>query len=273
MFLFVGLFSYAQDDLLDELDEEVVDEGTVSSTFKALQIVTLQSTKIAAPGDFYFVVSHRFGTVKNGFSEFFGLDNATTKLGGIYGVTDWMSVGLSRHTLLKTYELSIKYRLVNQSDNFPFTIVGYHSMGANSYIDKDDYENLAFTDRLAYVNQLLISRKISAALSLELAPSYVQKNLYNKDLENDKQFVLAAGSRYKLSNRVSLNLEYGYNFNQPEFYSQPLSLGVDIETGGHVFQLLFTNSQAMTDSGYLTNATGDWGQGDFFFGFNLYRVF
>lgn len=77
----------------------------------------------------------------------------------------------------------------------------------------------------------------------------------------------------KLSKRLALNLEYVYNFDKPDFYHNPLSIGLDIETGGHVFQLLFTNSQAMTEAGYLTNGVGDWGEGDFFFGFNLHRVF
>ncbi|GLB50515.1 DUF5777 family beta-barrel protein [Neptunitalea lumnitzerae] len=274
VFLFGIVSVQGQDDLLSELDSVAQENPVrVSAAFKALQIVTLQSTKLAAKGDFYFVVSHRFGTVKNGISEFFGLDNATTKLGGVYGVTDWLSVAVSRHTLLKTYEVSGKYRLVGQTEDFPVTIVGHSVIGANSFIDADDYPKMEFSDRLSYVNQLLISRKFSSNVSLEVAPSYVHKNLYNPAIENDKQFVLGAGGRCKLSNRLSLNLEYAYNFDKPDFYSQPLSVGLDIETGGHVFQLIFTNSQAMTESGYLTNATGDWGEGDFFFGFNLYRVF
>lgn len=272
--LFLGFRATAQDDLLSELDSTVqVTPEPVSAAFKALQIVTLQSTKLPAKNEFYFVVSHRFGTVKNGFSEFFGLDNATTKLGGIYGVTDFLSVSLSRQTYLKTYEGAVKYRLVSQTDKFPFTIAGYNALDINSALDSDDYPKLEFSDRMAYVNQLLISRKFSSKLSLEVIPSFIHKNLYEPTIENDNQFTLAGGGRFKLSNRLSVNMEYGHNFNKPDFYSQPLSVGLDLETGGHVFQLIFTNSQAMTESAYLTNAAGDWGDGDFFFGFNLYRVF
>lgn len=266
--------TYAQDDLLNELNEEVTtQEAPATAAFKGLQLVTLQSTKMAAKNEWYFVVSHRFGSVEDGFDEFFGLDNATTKIGGIYGVTDWLSVSASRHTLLKTYEGSLKYRLWQQTNKIPVTVEGYHTIDINSAIESDNYPKLAFADRLAYVHQLLISRKFSKKLSLELVPSFIHKNLYEPTIENDNQFTLAGGGRYKLSNRLSLNLEYGYNFNKPDFYSQPLSVGLDIETGGHVFQLLFTNSQAMTESGYLTNAAGAWDEGDFFFGFNLYRVF
>ncbi|TPG33338.1 DUF5777 family beta-barrel protein [Flavobacterium pectinovorum] len=271
--LLICLYSNAQEDLLSSLDSTQVVDKSVTATFKALQIVTLQSTKLPAKKEFYMVISHRFGSVKGGISEFFGFDDATTKIGGIYGVTDWLSVSASHHTLLKINEASAKFRLIKQSENFPVDIVGYSTIDFNSGLKKDDYPKIEFSDRLTYVNQILISRKFSDRLSLELAPSFIHKNLYNPGIENDNQVTLGAGGRLKLTKRLSLNLEYGQNFNKPGFYNNPLSVGLDIETGGHVFQLLFTNSQSMTESGYLTSAAGDWGKGDFFFGFNLYRVF
>jgi len=272
--LLFTVFAHAQeDDLLSQLDSTQVQDTYATATFKGLQIVTLQSTKLPAAKEFYFVVSHRFGTVKNGIDEFFGLDAATTKLGGVYGITNWLSVSASRHTLLKMYETSLKYRLVRQSESFPVDIVGYNTIDINSFLKKDDYPKIKFSDRLAFVNQLLISRKFSDKLSLELAPTFIHKNLYTPATENDDQFALAAGGRMKLTKRLSLNLEYAYNFDKPDFYNNPLSVGLDVETGGHIFQLIFTSSQAMTESGYITNAAGDWGDGDFFFGFNLYRVF
>jgi len=271
--LLICLYSNAQEDLLSGLDSTQVVDKSVTATFKALQIITLQSTKLAAKKEFYMVISHRFGSVKGGISEFFGFDDATTKIGGIYGVTDWLSLSASHHTLLKMNEASAKYRLVRQTETFPVDIVGYSTIDFNSGLKKDDYPKIEFSDRLTYVHQILISRKFSDKLSLELAPSYIHKNLYNPEIENDNQFTLGAGGRLKLTKRLSLNLEYGQNFNKPSFYNNPLSVGLDIETGGHIFQLLFTNSQSMTESGYLTTAAGDWGKGDFFFGFNLYRVF
>lgn len=271
--IFLGWNCMAQDDLLAELDSAQTEGSYATASFKGLQIVTLQSTKLPAKKEFYMVVSHRFGTVKDGFSEFFGLDNATTKLGFIYGLTDWLSLSASRHTLLKVYEGSVKYRIIRQSDNFPVELLGYHTIGINSLYQKDDYPKIEFTDRLDYTTELLASRKFTDKLSFQLISAYIHKNLYNPQIENNNQFALGAGGRMKISKRLSLNLEYMYNFDQPDFYTNPLSVGLDIETGGHVFQLLFTNSQPMTESGYLTNAAGDWGDGDFFFGFNLYRVF
>ena len=265
--------AYSQDDLLSELDSTQVVDTHASAAFKGLQIVTLQTTKMPAAKEVYFVVSHRFGTVKDGISEFFGLDKATTKIGGVYGVTDWLSVSASRHTLLKVYEAGIKYRLARQSADFPLEIVGYNTVDINTFLEKEDYPKIQFGDRLTYITQLLVSRKISDKLSVEVIPSYIHKNLYNPGTENDNQFSMGAGGRLKLTKRLSLNAEYVYNFDKPGFYANPLSVGLDIETGGHVFQLLFTNSQAMTEGGYITNAAGDWGKSDFFFGFNLYRVF
>ncbi|WP_345139746.1 DUF5777 family beta-barrel protein [Flavobacterium ginsengiterrae] len=271
--LFLATMAYSQDDLLNSLDSTQVEGNHPAIAFKALQIVTLQSTKMPAKKEFYFVVSHRFGTVKDGFDSFFGLDNATTKLGGIYGITDWLSVSLSRHTLNKMYETGLKYRMLRQSDDFPVDVVGYSVADINTFLEKDQYPGLEFKHRTTYVQQLLISRKFSEKLSFELVPSFIHKNLYNPDIERDNQFSFGGGGRYKITKRLSVNLEYMHNFDKPDFYKNPLSVGLDVETGGHVFQLIFTNSQAMSESGYITNASGDWGKGDFFFGFNLYRVF
>jgi hypothetical protein len=269
--------SNAQDDLLNELNTTTESKKEIETTaFKGLQIATMQSTKLAAKGEWYFLVSHRFGDLTDGLDNFFGLDNALTKIGGLYGATNWLTVGLSRHTLNKNYELSAKYKLANQEVNgFPFTIVGYNTMDINTKLSDEEFPALQGTDRLAFSTQLPISRKFSNTFSLQLNPIYIHKNLYDPLLEEKDNFLLAAGGRYKLSNRVSLNLEYAARLNATEtsFYHNPITLGVDIETGGHVFQLLFSNSQAMNDVSYFTNANGITGGKGIYFGFNLYRVF
>lgn len=270
--LFV-LQGYSQSDLLTELDSIPKKTSYATATFKGLQIVTLQSTKMPAKKEFYFVVSHRFGSVRGGISEFFGFDDATTKIGGVYGVTDWLSVNGSRHTLLKVYEAGLKYRVMRQGDQFPVDIVGYNTVDINSFLRKEEYPGLEFSHRLTYVNQILISRKFSERFSMELASSFIHKNVYNPIIENNDQFSVGAGGRMKMTKRLSLTFEYLNNFNMPDYYQNPLSIGLDVETGGHVFQLIFSNSQAMTESGYLTTASGNWEKGEVFFGFNLYRVF
>ncbi|QIY92280.1 DUF5777 family beta-barrel protein [Chryseobacterium gallinarum] len=271
--VFSTVFASAQEDLLKDIDTIKTNTETSQPTFKALQIVTGQSTKLSAKKEWYIVVAHRFGDISTGFKDFFGLDNASTKLGVIYGITDAVSVSLSRETHMKTFEGAVKYRLVKQNENFPVDIVGYHVMGLNTALNKDTYPYLTFNDRLSYLTQALISRRFSEQFSLQLTPSFVHKNLYEPATEDKNQFLAGIGGRYKISKRVSVNAEYFVNFDDHSFYKNPLSLGVDIETGGHVFQLLFTNSQINSDIGYLTNATGRWGKGQIFFGFNLYRVF
>ncbi|GAB0155429.1 DUF5777 family beta-barrel protein [Chryseobacterium sp. Alg-005] len=270
--IFMSGLAFSQEDLLKDIDTLKTTE-TSPPAFKALQVVTGQSTKLTAKNEWYIVVAHRFGDISTGFKNFFGLDDASTKLGVIYGVTDGLSLSLSRETNMKTFEGTAKYRLIKQNEKFPIDIVGYNVVAVNTDLDKDNYPHLKFGDRLSYLTQALISRRFNDKFSLQLTPSYVHKNLYDPNIEDKNQFLAGLGGRYKVSKRISVNAEYFVNFDNHSFYKNPLSLGVDIETGGHVFQLLFTNSQLNSDIGYLSNATGEWGKGHIFFGFNLYRVF
>lgn len=267
-----GLAS-AQEDLLKDIDTLKTNPEVSQPAFKALQIVTGQSTKLSAKKEWYIVVAHRFGDISTGFKNFFGLDDASTKLGVIYGVTDGISVSLSRETNLKTFEGAGKYKLIKQTETSPVDIVGYNVMALNTDLDKDNYPYLKFGDRLSYLTQALISRRFNDKFSLQFTPSFIHKNLYDPAIEDKNQFLTGLGGRYKISKRISINAEYFVNFDNHSFYKNPLSLGMDIETGGHVFQLLFSNSQINSDIGYLSNAVGKWGKGQIFFGFNLYRVF
>lgn len=266
---------FAQDDLLKELDT-VNENEIITSSFKSLKIVNLESTKLAEKGDFYFIVSHRFDYLKNGFEDFFGLDNATTRLQFLYGLSKNMTIHLSRSGFLKTYEGALKYRLLSQKTNgSPFELVGFSSVAVNSQLKKDFYTNLEFNDRLSYVTQLLISRKFNDRLSLELAPTYFHENFVYYEPQDNSQFALGMGGRFKLTNRWSVNADYAAHLNRATGspFKNPLSLGVDIDTGGHVFQLHVTNALPMHESGFLGNTTGDWGKGEISFGFNLTRVF
>lgn len=267
----------AQDDLLNQLDTVKSKEKQIEfAGFKGLQICNMQSTKLTSKGEWYILISHRFGDLTEGLDNFFGLDDAYTKLGGIYGVTNWLSVGLSRQTNNKIYELTAKYRLKRQEANgFPVTIVGYNTMDINTNLSTDIYPGLETYNRFAYSTQLLISRKFSEKFTAELTPIYIHKNLYDETTERENQFVLGLGGRYKITKRLSVNLEYAPRIDAPEntVYHDLLSVGLDIETGGHIFQLVFSNSQTMNDVYVFTNATGDWTGGSLYFGFNLYRVF
>ena len=271
----VPFFMNAQDDLFSEIDTNST-QTNVTAAFKSLKIVNLESTKLAAKGDFYFIVAHRFGSIKNGIDTFFGLDDANTQIKFLYGINEWLTVHASRSGFQKSYEVAVKYRLMPQQDNgFPVTIVGFNSLVFNTELDKVLLPKLSFENRLNYTTQLLISRKFSERLSLELAPTFFHENYVVNDNQDNSQFAIGAGGRYKISKRIALTMDYAAHLNRASnaLARNPLSVGVDIETGGHVFQLHFTNAQAMNETGYLGNAFGDWSTGDIYFGFNLVRVF
>lgn len=277
---FFGIATAQEDDAFKEIESIQSKEKEVAPyAFKGLQICTMQSTKLAAKGEWYILISHRFGDLGNGLENFFGLDNALTKIGGIYGVTNWLSLGVSRQTYQKTYELAAKYKFANQMlDGFPVTIVGYNTMGINSELKTAINPGLKFGNRYSYTSQLIISRKFTDSFSLQAGPVFVHKNLYDDNTEQKDLTLIQVGGRIKLSKRISFNLEYASRMNankstKPAFQN-PVTAGIDIETGGHVFQMVFSNAQQMNDVAYFSNANGNWnGKKSLFFGFNVYRVF
>ncbi len=272
----VGFSAIAQDDLLDEINNDVKVDKKVSSVFKGLKIINMESTKLAAKGDFYFVISHRFGSIKSGVDDLFGLDNSNIRFSFIYGFNEWFNAGVSRSSFNKTYDAHIKYRLLRQeSGKSPITLVGFNSLEINTLLDKINYPHLKSKHRFVYVHELLISRKFNKNVSLEVTPIYLHQNFVVNDLQKNTQFLVGLGGRYKLSKRVTFNFEYHMHMNRVanSQFKNPLSLGVDIETGGHVFQLHISNARLMNESGYLAGATGNWGKGDIYLGFNIWRVF
>ncbi|MCF6132885.1 DUF5777 family beta-barrel protein [Flavobacterium wongokense] len=264
----------AQEDLLKEVDSTPSEKTKVEAAFKALKIVNIESTKLASKGDFYFIVAHRFGSLKDGFEGAYGLDNAVTQLKFLYGVTNWFTISAARSEL--AYDFSGKYLLKSQEDNgFPVAIAGFTSLGFNNTLKENIYPKMKFEDRLIYVAQLLVSRKINSKLSLELAPTFFHENFVTDDNQDNSQYAIGMGGRYKFAKRWSVNVEYAAHLNRSSTspYKDPLSIGVDLDTGGHVFQMHFSSSQGMHEAGFLGNTTGDWSKGDIFFGFNLLRVF
>ncbi|MFA9187203.1 DUF5777 family beta-barrel protein [Flavobacterium magnesitis] len=267
------IVSFSQEDLLKGIDT-ISGKEKVSAAFKGLKIVNLESTKLAAKGDLYFIVAHRFGSVKDGFEGFFGLDNANTQLKFVYGLTEWLTISAARSEL--AYDFSTKYTLLNQTtDGFPLSIAGFSSLAINNTLKESLYPKLTFDNRFTYVQQILISRKYSEKLSLELAPTFFHENFVDNVEQDNTQYAIGIGGRYKLSKRWSLNVDYAAHLNRASnsIYKNPLSIGFDLETGGHVFQMHFTSSQGIHEAGYLAQTTGDWTKGDVFFGFNLLRVF
>ena len=274
--LLCGCFAFGQNSLLNEITAESDYENTFEMpAFKAMKVVNNQSTKLAGKGDLYLYVGHRFGAIKGGIGSLFGLDYANTKIEMLYGLLNQVQVGFSRETFKKTYNLHVKYGVKRQTNNFPVSIVGYNSINLDTSLDENVYPNLNYNERYVYISQLLISRRFSDKFSLQLSPSIIKHNFLTTQSKTDYNYVLNTGSRLKISKRSSFNLDYSYHLNRLKNSSEKnvLSVGVDMETGGHVFQLLFSNTQASDEAGVLTGAEGDWLKGDVFFGFNILRVF
>lgn len=271
--ILLSQLAFSQDDLLSQIDTTDTNKEVISA-FKAMKIVNLESTKMLGKKELYFVVAHRFASVKEGFEGFFGLDNAVTQIKFAYGITNKFSLSAGRSE--QAYDFSAKYLITSQKQGgFPFTFAGFNSIAFNNLLKESNYPKMKFQNRLIYVNQLLVSRKFSEKLSLEFAPTFFHENFVADNNQDNSQVALGLGGRYKISKRVSINLDYAAHMNRSSTspYKDPLSIGVDIETGGHVFQMHFTNSQGIHEAGFLGNTTGDWGEGDIFFGFNLVRVF
>jgi hypothetical protein len=265
----------AQDDLLSLLELEDTPQE-VTATFKGTRIINGQSVELPAKGNLQFLIEHRFGTINSGAYELWGLDQAQMRMSFDYGLTNNTAIGLARNSFQKTFEASIKSRLVSQKMNggSPISITSYNAVFANSIRWANPERANLFSSRLSYAHQIMIARKFNSSLSLQLTPSLIHRNLVDKKDINNDYVALGIGGRYKLTKRVSLNAEYFYQFKRlNELFENSLSIGFDIETGGHVFQLHVTNSQGMFERAFIGETTGKWSAGDLYFGFNISRVF
>ena len=274
--LLIYSFSFSQGNLLKELESESENKTSNEiSAFKAIKIVNTQSTKQANEKELYLYVSHRFGSVNGGIKTLFGLDIANTKIELLYGLSENLQIGFSRESLKKTYALNAKYNITTQSSKLPFTSSLYASYNYNSSLDEDIYPNLSNSDRSLFFGQLLLSKSFSDKISLQLSPSFARKGFAETIFEQENNFILGVASSYRITNRLAFNIEYSANLDRPEIspFNDVLSFGIDIETGGHVFQLLFSNTQTIDDVSVITDAEGSWKDGEIYFGFNILRVF
>ncbi|MEN9638145.1 MAG: hypothetical protein RLZZ262_13 [Bacteroidota bacterium] len=279
--LFAITAAHAQTDTTDLLSLLEPDEPTTDytfATFKSTRVINMHSIENPGAGVLDFRISHRFGAVNTGADNLWGLDIASMRLGFEYGVTDRIMVGFGRSNINKELDGFFKYKILRQSTGkvkMPISLSLFSSMVVRTTKWEDPDRKNYFTSRLFYCHQLLAARKFNDRLSLQIAPTWVHRNLVADSTVKHDVFSLGAGGRFKLTKRFSVNCEYFYNLpNQlaPE-YTNSLSLGVDIETGGHVFQLHFTNSKPMNEKGFITETTGDWAKGDIMFGFNVSRMF
>jgi hypothetical protein len=278
--LFSLLTARAQD--IDQLLQEATGSGTeyATATFKSTRIINGHSIERMPDGQLDFRISHRFGELNTGAYNLWGLDQANIHFSLEYGITDWIMVGAGRGTYEKTYDGFLKFSLLRQSKGnrkMPVSLSYFASAAVNS-LKWEKEGSLYFWDRMSYVHQLLIARKFNERFSLEINPTFVHRNMVATELDPNDIWSVGAGARLKLTKRFSLNAEYYYvippihDYRSQQSFN-PLSIGVDIETGGHVFTIMLTNSLAMIEKGFIGETTGSWKDGGIHLGFNISRVF
>ncbi len=274
--------SYSQG-LLDELKDPAEETQKVYTiaTFKGARLVNGHSIEAPAKNEALFIIGHRFGRLNGGFYDMFGLDQASIRIGMEYSPLERLCIGAGRSSFEKTYDGFLKYKLIKQAKNgAPLSVSLFSSIAINTLRWSIPERDNLFSSRLSYAYQALIARKFSKSVSLQLMPTMVHRNLVPLASDANDIFAMGAGGRVKITNRIAINAEYYHLLNRnnaPRVNglepTNALSIGFDIETGGHVFQLHFTNTQAMFESAFISQNTGKFFGGDIFFGFNITRTF
>lgn len=272
-------FSQDLDELLDTQTNPATEYTT--ATFKASRIINGHSIEQMKKNQLDFRISHRFGPLNDGAYGLYGLDQSKIHFSLEYGVTNWLMLGVGRGSLNKIYDSFAKFKILRQSTgeiNMPVSLSYMTSVELKTQKFDDPTRTNYFSSRLSYVHQLLIARKFSNNFSFQLSPTFIHRNLVKTELDMNDVYALGFGARYKLSKRLSLNAEYYYNYNPnnkflDNRYYNSASVGVDIETGGHVFQIMLTNSLGMREGTFIPQTTEKWMDGGIHLGFNISRVF
>jgi hypothetical protein len=266
------------DDLLSLVEKDAEPKKEfVKSAFKSSRVINGHSMEFLSPGVMDFRILHRFGLVNQGYSNFFGLDVASMRMGFDFGITRNLMLGIGRSTYRKEVDGFVKYAPIQQSTGggSPVTVALVAGMTVNTAPWANPSVRNYFSSRLAYYYQAIVGRKFTEAFTLQVAPTLVHNNLVLLASQPNDVFALGIGGRLKVAKRIALTWDYHHLFNGivAGQNTHPLSLGMDIETGGHVFQLHISNAVGMNERAFVTETSGTWTNGDIRCGFNLSRVF
>lgn len=274
----------AQEDLLSLFDEEndsVINYTT--STFESTRLVSAHTIETNNAGVLQFLIQHRFGRVNSGWRELYGIDNANMRLDFHYGITDNIDIGIGRSSFKKTYDGMFKWKFLSQKSgfkNFPVTATWISS----SYVRADEWQNPnrdnLNSSRLSYHHALMVARKFNSNFSAQLSPTILHRNLVPTKEDQNTIFSLGMLAAYRINHSLKITAEYYLtpegqykSLIAGEKLSNALSIGFDLETGGHVFQIHITNSRGMAENYIIGETTGNWLDGDIHIGFNISRVF
>lgn len=269
-------------DFLEEIEEAETPEDPdakperVQGTFGGTHLINGESTETIDKRVWAFIISHRFGALNTGWRDIFGLDQASIRFGIEYGILENLTVGFGRGTFEKTWDFYTKYRFLQQRESgMPLSMAYFGSISFNTLEPIDDDLPNYFSSRVAFANQLLIARKFNDWFSLQLMPTVVHQNLVLTPEDPNTLFIMGVGGKVKLTKMLSLLVEYYARIkdNPDSIYKDAFSFGIDLVTGGHVFQFHFTNANAMYTSGFTRKTTDNFFKGDIHFGFNISRTF
>ncbi len=251
-----------------------------TTAFKSTRVINGQSVEQLGGGHLEFRYSERFGSIKDGVNDLFGFDTNTRHIGVEYGITDWLTFGLGRENLEKTFDAFIKLKILHQSkrdETTPFYMSYLFTTEAftTKWNPNWEYEN-NFPTRLAYTNQLLIARKFSDKFTMQLTPTFIYRDKLHVAENNRALYALGISGKHKLSNRLTLNAEYFLGFrkdNIDQDHRDAFAIGLDIETAGNVFQLCISNNNSMQEVGFIWgDENKDFFSGGIHFGFNFSRT-
>lgn len=274
--------SHAQEDDWEALLDQELDKTKIveSAAFKSSRILNGLSIENLQKGGLDLRIAHRFAELNTMENNFLGFDEASTYFGFYYGITDRVNVGIARATYNQTNYGFVRYALLQQRSgekNMPVSLVITSCVNYTSKNYSDKQRDEDFVSRFDYTYQLLIGRKFTDRISLQLSPTMVHRNLVETREEDNDLFALGVGGRFLITSRVAFNVEYYWVINNVgrygyDFYD-PVALGFDIQLGSHVFQLMVTNVAAMTENKFLGETTSNFFAGDMRFGFNISQIF
>ncbi|MCB9056687.1 MAG: hypothetical protein H6549_12600 [Chitinophagales bacterium] len=273
-------------------------EARPTQIFSSTKTINARTTEVTGKGKLDFNVTHNFGDAagdNGGIKRFFGLDNAADiRIGFHIGIGDKTDLVLARDkgagTVQSLYEIGIKQQLLRQMDNDPshpvsVAVYANTAISAQKRSPFDDQDN-SFTnlgDRMSYVLQLIAARKFGN-ISVQLNPTYVTRGL-SISYDQNSFFALGGALRIPLiSNRLNLVVDYFHPFRKQSVkdsflvnynlrYYDPLGIGFEILTSGHIFRLNFTNATEILENRFIPRTISSWGRGEFRWGFTISRKF
>jgi len=278
--------SVAQDDLMKMAMENKDSSRTkVIATFKGTKLISAQTNETVHKRTLDFRVAHLFGNVgresHGGSHTLYGLDaSSDIRIAFEYGITDRLAIGISRCKRQENFEGLVKFKLLQQTtDNrVPLAITLFANAAYSAVLNTENATFPRSVDRLAYTSQIILARKFSSRISLALLPTLVHRNFVFDAHDHNDVFALGAGGRFRFTRSSSLIVDYFYNFDSLRkidngYWYNPIGIGAEIETGGHVFTIMFTNACGIIENDFIPNTTDSWSKGGFKLSFNISRNF